>query len=270
MPLSPLIFRLQLPFGAFIWRRLLILLLVGGAATIHAQDHAFEPEEVTFTPLPAERHLELIKKLDYNPSPERRKEEEKKRVQREQQEKTASAFEKWLDNLFNSNQEIGPIELPKFLFYLIIIALIGVCGYFIFTLLDERFWGRFKREEEARRVDIEEIEEERLSFKETDSLLTRAEKNEQFAIAVRLQYLAVLKRLHEMELIRFKKDKVNRLYVSETTATPFGETFKQLTIDYERNWYGDYPIDRLSYRLIARKFTDFRSRLDHFELQADA
>jgi hypothetical protein len=137
-------------------------------------------------------------------------------------------------------------------------------------LLDEQFLGRFKREEEARRVDIEEIEEDRLSFKETDSLLTRAEKNGQFAIAVRLQYLAVLKRLHEMELIRFKKDKVNRLYLLETADTPFGEAFGQLTSDYERNWYGDYPIDRLSYRLIARKFTDFRSRLDHFEIQPDA
>lgn len=255
--------------------RLVFLLgVVGlGHCTVAAQDYEFTPAEVTFTPLPTERHRALVDELNYNPpppTPEKIKRDEANRIKREQQEKEANRFEKWSRNLFSSDQEVGPIKLPKFLFYLIVIALIGSCGYFIYNLLDERFLGRFKEEDNARRVDIDEIEEDRLSFKETDSLLTRAEKNGQFAIAVRLQYLAVLKRLHEMELIRFKKDKVNRLYVLETAATPFGETFSQLTADYERNWYGDYPIDRLSYRLIAHKFTDFRSRLDHLELQPDA
>ncbi len=216
------------------------------------------------SPFPAARQQEIITDLDYNPKPAW---EQKERERREKAAKKAkeSQEKSWWDR-WNSSRDIGPLEIPAWLFYSLLALFLGLCGYVIYQLLDGRF-GRTPKEQKSddRRVELEEIEEERISFRETESLLERAVRNEQYELAVRLQYLSLLKRLHEMKLIVFKKNKVNRAYLFEMDRQALGKAFRKITLDYERNWYGNYPTDRLSYRLVASRFEQLQQQLDQIE-----
>ncbi|MEL6275265.1 MAG: hypothetical protein AAFU03_09205 [Bacteroidota bacterium] len=248
----------------------IILFLILSTGFLSGQDTASgeyavdQPDPNTVRPLPEEEHRRLIEQLNYEgeppPPPDPKEEERKRRIEED--------VDNWLDR-WNQKRKIGPIELSNGAFYLILLILLLGLGYFIYNFLDDRVLKRTKAEEKAGRVDIEEIKEEQLSFRETESLLARAERNEQFALAVRLQYLALLKQLDELELIQFKKDKINRDYIYEMDETELSDDFFQLTTDFERNWYGQYPIDRLSYRLIASKFTAFRNRLESLQKPAE-
>lgn len=220
------------------------------------------------SPFPAAKQQEIIQDLDYNPKPaweqkererERKAKEEAARKAKDKQER--SRWERW-----NSSRDIGPLEIPAWLFYSLLALLLGLCGYVIYQLLDGKFGRKPKAEKpNDRRVELEEIEEERISFRETESLLERAVRNEQYELAVRLQYLSLLKRLHEMGLIAFKKNKVNRAYLFEMDRQALGKDFRKITLDYERNWYGNYPTDRLSYRLVAGRFEQVQQQLDKIE-----
>lgn len=212
-------------------------------------------DSTTLTPLPQETHQELIQELDYNG---KAREEE---LIEDEELKSDNAFLEWLKDLFDF--DFGPIQLGPTGNIIVLLLLATGLGYFIYTFLEMPERYRSKAETEAGRVDITEIEEDKLTLAETESLLDRAVRNEQFDLAIRLQYLALLKRLHDMKMIRFAKDKVNLLYIREMDRIPvLAAPFRHITHNFERNWYGRYPIDRLTYKLVAETYADFNSKLD--------
>lgn len=223
------------------------------------------PDETAFKPIAPERHRELIDEYNYNDD---KVDKEAEEARRKQQEET----ENWLEDLFDGIS-FGSIELGPVTSIVLILLLAAGLGYFIFRFLDAPTTYRSKAERDAARVDITELEDEKLTLTETESLLQRAEKNEQFELAVRLQFLALLKRLHEEGLIKFAKDKINRIYLREMEAyPPLAPGFRKLTHNFERNWYGQYPIDPFTYRLIAETYQDYHRQLDARQqmLTADA
>lgn len=235
----------------------LLLLLLPIALPLWGQE-----SEVLPSPFSEERHRQLIEEMDFNPPPTEPEEEEVAETTSPEEQEEKNWLREWLDSFFADEQEIGPITLPQPVYYLLLALLAGFVGYVIYRLLDASDWRLNKKKRGDTAVRLEEIAEDEIDFRETESLLDRAERNRQYKVAVRLQYLALLKRLHELELIRFQKDKVNRVYQLEMNASSYGDHFRKLTFDYERNWYGEYPLDRLSYRLVAERFRDFQQRLD--------
>lgn len=221
------------------------------------------------SPFSAAKQQAIIEALDYNPKPEwEKKERERQQKEKEAAEKQAKKGKSWWDR-WNDAREIGPLEIPGWLFYLLLALLLGICAYVIYQLLDGKFTrGPKEEKDQDRRVELEEIQEDRISFRETESLLERAVRNEQYELAVRLQYLSLLKRLHELGFIVFKKDKVNRAYIFEMDKQVLGKDFRKITLDYERNWYGNYPTDRLSYRLVGSRFEQMQQQLDKIERPA--
>ncbi|PHI19432.1 hypothetical protein CEQ90_13000 [Lewinellaceae bacterium SD302] len=213
------------------------------------------PDETSLVPLSPDLHRELIEEFDYNDD-KKDKEAEEERLK--QQEERDNWLEKFFDGISFGSIELGPITS-----LILILLLAGGLGYFIFRFLDVPTTYRSKAERDAARVDVSELEDEKLTLTETESLLQRAEKNEQFELAVRLQFLALLKRLHEEDYIKFAKDKINRAYLREMEEYPeLSAGFRKLTHNFERNWYGQYPIDPFTYRLIADTYRDYNRQLD--------
>jgi len=205
-------------------------------------------------PLPEARHRELIEQLNYEGKPPPEKKPEQPRERRRDDGDISASQD--ADSFLN----LG--DLPRQVVYAILFLLVACLAFFIYRMID--FFDSRRQlpsEKTAARVDISEIQEERLNVRETETLLQRAERHEQYDLAIRLQFLALLKQLDEQSLIHYKKDKINREYILEMDATDYGDDFYSLTTDFERNWYGQYPLDRLSYRLIAEKFQAFRGRI---------
>lgn len=97
---------------------------------------------------------------------------------------------------------------------------------------------------------VENIEEVDIA-----SLLDRALKEGDLRMAVRLYYLSLLKRLHALEIIDWKKDKTNRDYLSELFAKNFYfSQVRRLTILYEAVWYGERDISATSFKSLSAEF----------------
>ncbi len=160
--------------------------------------------------------------------------------------------------------EIGDIDLPEPIAYAILGLLLLPLAYLVYRILNDIDLRRRTREEEdPGLIQIEDIEEEALVASGVSlSLQERAEKAGRFDVAVRLLYIQLLKDLQDGRLIRYRRDYSNRDYRRQLRNSDLLTDFHAVTIDYERYWFGKYPIDPLSYRLVKRKFSALTSRLN--------
>lgn len=219
----------------FRWRRLVIggcmclqflILLTGGLSAQEGGSPIF----------PEDRYEELREEVAFE-APEEEEEEEE------------DAVEPWD---FNWN-----MNLSKEATILIFIVLLLIFGFLIYRVLGDVEMRKRTRgdEEEEEEINIEDIEEERLVADGVSlSLLQRAENAGQFDVAVRLLYIQLLKELQDASLIKYRRDFSNRDYQHQLRGTDYLTDFRDVTADYERYWFGKYTIDRLSYRLVQRKF----------------
>jgi hypothetical protein len=72
-----------------------------------------------------------------------------------------------------------------------------------------------------------------------------------YRLAIRLQYLRLLKQLTEKNIIQYKQDKTNFDYISELHSTPYYNQFFRITRNYEYSWYGRFDVSGEAYRLIS-------------------
>lgn len=87
------------------------------------------------------------------------------------------------------------------------------------------------------------------------TLLQQALAERNFRLAVRLYYLGLLKKLNESGIIRWKKDKTNRDYLSELFLHQnYYEDVRKLTLAYETVWYGEHPLTQESFQMLATDF----------------
>lgn len=204
---------------------------------------------------PEERYKELREEVVFTPPEE--KEEEKK------EEKDAADGSSWFND--QGDFSVGDLKLSKPVVYVILLLMLSLLGFGVYRILGDvelRRRTRINGEEEEDEISIEEIEEETLVASGVSlSLQERAEQNGQFDIAVRLLYIQLLKNLQDNGLIKYRRDYSNRDYQIQLNTSELLGEFREVTVDYERYWYGKYAIDPLSYRLVKRKFTALSSRI---------
>ncbi len=99
--------------------------------------------------------------------------------------------------------------------------------------------------------------EERIHETDLERWIREALEQENFALAIRLYYLAGIKELSLRRAIRWKKDKTNRDYLSELYNTSIYEKFREVTRIFERVWYGKGEITRTDYDALAPNFEEF-------------
>lgn len=104
---------------------------------------------------------------------------------------------------------------------------------------------------------VENIEE-----LDTEGLLQQALASGDLRLAVRIHYLLLLKKLNEVGLIAWKKNKTNRDYLSEL----FGKNncyddVRALTLAYELVWYGERSVSSESFQRLSGEFESVNSRI---------
>ncbi|MEM7571405.1 MAG: hypothetical protein AAF433_00840 [Bacteroidota bacterium] len=218
-------------------------------------------EPVVYERFDEETHASLQRELDYSGTPaqaERRRQHRRNQNRNRSNQNIPDAYE---EESSSSDWQIGNIRLSNTAFILIVLLLIAGLGFFLyqyFDMTEKRTKGEATNDLQ---LELENIEEENLSLSQTETLLEKAERLGDFTTAVRLQYLALLKQLQELGMIQYQRDKTDREYRREMDKTELGDVFSEITIDYARNWYGQYPLDRLSYRLVAERFERLRNHL---------
>lgn len=144
----------------------------------------------------------------------------------------------------------------KFLFFFLsILALIIV----IIKMINSQFHNqkvpltsRIKEIEQA----VDKVEESDLYY-----LLSEAKKRNNLKLSVRIYYLTVLKVLSDKSLIKWKKDKTNRMYEEEIIKTDFYKDFQLITKNFEKSWYSEANLTIEEFQIIESRFQKFITRL---------
>ncbi len=152
---------------------------------------------------------------------------------------------------------------------LLLMLVVGALGWGIYTFLNnnELSFGAASPETEEEEEDLTNIVrlEEELDRRNVDPYLLKAEQEENYHLAVRLHFLALLKQMNEQRLIHWKKDRTNRAYLNQVRGQEYYSTFRELTLTFERVWYGNYHPSVEEYRSIRTQFEAYRASLQSVE-----
>lgn len=224
----------NLAFSIFI--SLLLLPCLAGAQS--PQDEYFR-ESIETREFDEEKWKTLREDIDY--TVEKREEKEK-----EQEQQTGSDFDP------------GPAEtvsgIGTFLQYFIIIAGIILLIVLLVMVLSKEglFSPKNKKLDPVSAMELEMIEEN-LEEAELNDPIRRAIAGGNYALAVRLYYLAVLKELTLKDLIRWKRDKTNGEYLRELAGKPIASTVHEATLIFERVWYGKVSLGANDFQQVETK-----------------
>jgi len=163
-------------------------------------------------------------------------------------------------------ENIPPVNLPwatkllQPLFYVLIIGIIGLLIYFVVRNASSLTYKLKKDSLSSEDITkpIENIEE-----LDVNTLLQDALATGNLKLAIRLYYLALLKKLHEAGIIDWKKDKTNRDYLDELFFRNYQyDEIRHLTRTYEEVWYGDHGITRELFDKISVRFENVREQIN--------
>lgn len=163
--------------------------------------------------------------------------------------------------LFRLNSEWAELILMILLFTGVAVAIAFLVRYLLGLQQPPRD-KKLRKVGSISNIDLEQIEED-LHEAELADFITQAEREGNYPLAMRLHYLALLQALSLNELIRWKKDKTNRQYLSELKGNELQPAFSRLTRIFEHYWYGDHDLEAAVYDRVAPDFQQLTDRVQN-------
>lgn len=157
----------------------------------------------------------------------------------------------WFD--FGTRQEASDfVKDAVNIFYVIVIIL--VVFFIVRAMMNGEGRWVFGKRSDRRIVRYEDIDTD---IHETDfnQLIKEAVAKKDFRLAIRFQYLNMLKRLSAAEVIEFDPEKTNLDYTYEITNEAVREQFQYTSYLYNYVWYGEFDIDEAQYEKAKESFS---------------
>ena len=179
---------------------------------------------------------------------------------RKKQEKEADARPQQGERRRNSPQvSFGDGTAATILKFLIILAGIVILALILKSLLGLGTIPKNKKIESGEndiKAQIEQIEDN-LYERDLGYYIQQALDNQNFNLAVRLYFLAILKELSLKKRIKWKKDKTNQAYLLEMSQEQDFDTFRNITQIFERIWYGNLRLTQNDFVQIESQFKQY-------------
>lgn len=217
-------------------------------AVCQPADSSYYEQDVAVQQIDREEWRKATEGLDFSELPEDKKEEKKK----ERKERDTSSDGKSLLALGNLFKYLI-IGLGLALLIFIVVKLLGAESLFV------RKDKKIGKEKVA--YELDEIEEN-LMEAELKTPIQKAIADGEYALAIRLYYLAILREMTEKELLRWKKEKTNFEYLRELGDHPLRNEFKEVTRIFERVWYREEPLSRNDFESIQPAFKGLLSKVE--------
>ncbi len=163
-------------------------------------------------------------------------------------------LERQIDELFNlgSRKKAAKyLNVVKLIFYgLIIVAVV----YFIVRAImnGEGRWV-FGKRSDKKLIEHEDVETN-IHIVDFDALIKEATTNNDYRLAVRYQYLNMLKKMSNYEIISYDPEKTNLDYTYEITDETLREQFQYTSYLYNYVWYGEFDINETQYQKAQESF----------------
>ena len=145
----------------------------------------------------------------------------------------------------------------KYIFYAIVICLVI---FLIIKIISNVNKNPDIKKQQISIDSIEEIEE-KMHELNLEDLLLEAIKNKNFHIALRINFLIIIKQLSEKKLIAWAKEKTNWEYFSELKDNILKDGFKNIIFVFEPVWYGERSLNEEMFYQIQPVFDSFKEKL---------
>ena len=207
---------------------------------------AYKEQKIVVRRFDDQKWKEIVRGVDYNETP--------RKVEKQEAESDSSPG--------NSMPWGG--ALLRLVSYGVVIAVILALVYLVVKNMS--FDMRIRRTRIATSDPEQAVDD--IETLDLESSLERARKEGNFKLVVRLYYLDLLKKLNEYGVIRWKKDKTNRDYLSEIYSSNFFfDDIRRLTLSYEAIWYGDHDLRQEAFRDLTDRFESVYEKIK-IELKA--
>ncbi|MFK5889975.1 MAG: DUF4129 domain-containing protein [Flavobacteriaceae bacterium] len=172
-------------------------------------------------------------------------------------------FQKFLSWLFGEQQAFGIILwvfkiLP---YFILLLTLFILAKFFIKINRDSLTRGSLSKKGQIKVLDDETI----LETEDIDALLQKAIANANYQLAIRFEYLKILKQLTAFNLIDWQVQKTNLDYYNEIKNSQLKPLFKESTHLYDCVWYGNFKVDKGHYSSLKATLDTFLTKLNQFE-----
>lgn len=138
----------------------------------------------------------------------------------------------------------------------------GIAGLVVLFVLYNVFMSKGIFAKSRNRPGVVEIKDENETEEEVipeggyASLIRNAEKENNYRLAIRYQFLSLLKRLADKELLHPATGKTNAAYIRELPVE-LRQDFSALVRIYEYAWYGRIPVAENRYHELTQQFNRF-------------
>lgn len=158
---------------------------------------------------------------------------------------------------FSSSSSASSGSGLKYFYYgLVLVAIV-----LIVLWLTRNLKGNAKLEEKAIPVESVADIEEKMHELDLEHLLKEALSRGDFRLALRLNFLIVIKLLSQKGHIQWAKEKTNWEYYSELSDRLIADQFREVINSFESFWYGEHPLDIRQYYNAEGTYKAMQERL---------
>lgn len=145
----------------------------------------------------------------------------------------------------------------KYVFYFIVI---GLVIFLIIKILSNLNKNPNIKKQDISIESLEEIEE-KIHEIDLEQLLNEAIESKNFHIALRINFLIIIKLLSEKGAINWAKEKTNWEYYSSIKDIMLKDEFKNIIIIFEPIWYGERNLTEKGFYALQPSFDSFKKQL---------
>lgn len=167
-------------------------------------------------------------------------------------------FFSWIQTMLNSifGSKVSGFLLSNIHYFLILLA----AALILYKAANIKFASSSYRVNNKKYADyFDEVEHvDKVNF---ESLIKEALLSNNYRLAIRYQYLNMLKKLSVAGLIVHSPHKTNIEYTYELTDNKLRESFKQIAFIFDYVWYGENKINHVNYSDLQPSFSVFEDML---------
>lgn len=154
------------------------------------------------------------------------------------------SFFGWLSDIFGFDIDFIDYQTLEYIVY----GFLGVATLYLVVkfLMQSPINSVFKTD--VKDIDTFKYVEENIKDVNFDTLISDALKDNNYRLATRYLYLKSLKLLTNKNSIEWHYDKTNSDYTNEIKDENTKSIFKRISYIYDYVWYGEFPIDEVSYQ----------------------
>ena len=159
----------------------------------------------------------------------------------------------------NFGVDISP-EAIQVITYFIYLLMGGLVVYLLVRFfIGENISSIFKKAPSGL-IDIN-LSEDHIELVDLEVLLNNAMRQKDFRLAIRYQYLKILKTLSQRNIIDWHFEKTNLDYLQEISTPAIQKPFKEVSYLYDYIWYGEQYVDEEIYTAAEDRFRALENQI---------